>query len=183
MKILYTLLFLSSTALTFAQQVDDEWDDYFMPGIGYKLYLPKNADSIGVYQGGMTEFVIYSRAKGDSSFLTGPSRVKTYGNLSIVTSNKVGAKDIFFANLGLNLSFEGNLKRKYVIPYFGLELGGLFQRNFSTFHFTPVMGIQLVSNKKMIWNIQGAYQYTTKLFDELSGFNFSTTINILLWNK
>jgi hypothetical protein len=183
MKAFFTLFLVISVTSCFAQYEDDEWDDYFMPGVGYKMYVPKNSDSLGVYQGVMTEFVIYSRAKGDSSYRTGPARVKTYGNLSIIASNKEGAKDIFFANLGLNLSFEGHLKRKFLIPYFGLELGGMFQRNFSTFHFSPVAGIQVVSNKKMIWSIQGGYQYTTKLFDELSGFVFASTFNVLLWNK
>jgi hypothetical protein len=183
MKILSTLILLIVSVISFGQNQDEEWDDYFMPGVGYKMYMPQNSDSLGIYQGVMTEFVIYSRAKGDSSFRTGPARVKTYGNLSILKSNKSEIKDIFYANLGLNLSFEGHLKRKYAVPYFGLELGGMFQRDFSTFHFSPVAGIQLVSNKKVIWNIQGGYQYTTKLFDELSGYTFSSTFNILLWNK
>ena len=108
MKAFFTLFLVISVTSCFAQYEDDEWDDYFMPGVGYKMYVPKNSDSLGVYQGVMTEFVIYSRAKGDSSYRTGPARVKTYGNLSIIASNKEGAKDIFFANLGLNLSFEGH---------------------------------------------------------------------------
>lgn len=183
MKKLSLILILFVSVAGFAQENDEEWDDYFMPGIGYRTYIPKNIDSLGVYQGVITEFVIYSRAKGVNSYTSGPSRVKTYGNLSIVSSDVKEARDIFYANLGLNLSFEGNTRRKYFIPYFGLELGGMFQRNFSTFHFTPVAGIQVFSTKKIIWNIQGGYQYTTKLFDEYSGFNISSTFNILLWNK
>ena len=176
---LFILLVLSSP-LTKAQNYT-VWDDYFMPGVGYKTYLPKNKKELGVYHGIMSEFVIYAKAKGASS-ASGPSRIKTYGNLSIMTSNNQNAKDIFFANLGLNLSFDGDTDRKYVIPYFGLELGGLFQRDFSTFQFSPVVGIQIVSTKSVLWNIQGGYQYTTRKFDEYSGYTFSSTVNVLLWN-
>lgn len=163
-------------------QSDLEWDDYFMPGLGYKVYAPKN-DSLGVYQGIITQFVIYSRAKGSASKLNGPSRIKTYGDLSIIKSDKQGIRDIFYCNLGLNLSYEGNADRKYVIPYFGIELGGMFQRDFSTFQFSPVTGIQMISTPKLIWSLQGGYQYTTRVFDELSGFVFSSSLNVLLWNK
>jgi len=167
--------------LSFGQD-DLEWDDYFMPGIGYKVYAPKN-DSLGVYQGIMTEFVIYSRAKGSGSRKTGPTRIKTYGDLSIIKSDKEGSKDIFYSNFGLNLSFEGKTNRKYLIPYFGIELGGMFQRDFSTFQFSPITGIQIISTPKIIWSVQGGYQYTTQRFDELSGYIGSTSLNVLLWNN
>ena len=181
-------LFIILSSLTAFYQSDteyQEWDDYFMPGVGYKLYMPKNQDSLGMYSGVSTEFVIYARARGGKtdSWRSGPSRVKTYGNLSIMSSDNSSAKDIFSVNFGLNLSFEAIAKRKYGIPYFGLELGGLFQRDFSSVQFTPVGGIQLLSNKRMIWNVQAGYNYTVKYFDEYSGMQYSSTFNLLLWNK
>ncbi len=182
MKSLISSLLILTSFVTFSQK-DSEWDDYFMPGVGYKTYIPKNQSDLGIYHGVMTEFVIYARAKGIQSKSSGPARIKTYGNLSIMASDNAIAKDIFYANLGLNLSFEGNTGRKYLIPYFGLEMGGLFQRDFSTFQFSPVGGIQLLSTKTLLWNVQGGYQYTTKKFDEYSGYTFSSTLNVLLWNK
>jgi len=180
------LALLLPAASFFAQEnsptKDREWDDYFMPGLGYKCYVPKNDKKLGVYQGVMTEFVIYARAKGKESYKSGPARVKTYGNLSIMKSDQDSARDIFNANVGLNLSFESKTNRKWGIPYFGLELGGLFQRDFSTLQFTPVAGIQLVSSRHIIWNVQAGYIYTTKYFDEYSGYQFSSTLNVLLWN-
>ncbi len=183
MKKLLTAFVLLTAATTFAQTSDTEWDDYFMPGVGYKMYVPKNHDTLGIYQGVMTEFVIYARAKAGDSRWSGPARIKTYGNLSIMNSDSDYGKDIFYANMGLNLSFEANTFRRVFIPYFGLEMGGLFQRNFSTFQFSPVVGIQLLSTKIIIWNIQGGYQYTTQKFDEYSGYTFSSTLNVLLWNR
>ncbi len=180
-SLLIIILFISVFA--YSQEGDTEWDDFFMPGIGYKVYTPKNFTDLGVYQGIMTEFVIYARAKGVNSHYTGPARIKIYGNLSITNSSNTNANDIFFANVGVNLSFEGKTNRKFLIPYFGLETGGLFQRNFSSLQFSPVTGIQILSTKHILWNLQFGYQYTTKLFDEYSGFIYSSTLNVLLWNK
>ena len=86
-------------------------------------------------------------------------------------------------NLGLNLSFEGNTNRKYLIPYFGLETGGMFQRDYGTFHVTPVAGTQLVSTRVVQWSVQGGYMYATNRFDEYSGLTASSTVDILLWNR
>ena len=183
MKTITLFLAILVSSCAFAQtNADSEWDDYFMPGVGYKVYMPKNHAKLGVYHGLMTEFVVYARAKGSGSSRSGPARIKTYGNLSIMQSDNSEAKDIFYSNLGLNLSFEGKTDRKYMIPFFGLEIGGLFQRNFSTFQFTPVAGIQVLSTKSLLWNIQGGYQYTNKRFDEYSGFMMGSTLNVLLWH-
>lgn len=184
MKHIYltTLLALSAFFGSAQSEVNHEWDDYFMPGVGYRVYTPKNVDTLGMYTGVVTEFVIYARARGGDSWRSGPARVKTYGNLCIMKSDQSSAKDIFNVNFGLNLSFEATTKRKFGIPYFGLELGGLFQRDFSSVQFTPVAGIQLLSNKRMIWTAQAGYNYTIKYFDEYSGMQYGTTFNLLLWN-
>jgi hypothetical protein len=86
MKKYLALFILALTVQSLNAQEDSEWDDYFMPGIGYKLYMPKNK-SLGVYHGLMTEFVVYARAKGKASTRTGPARIKTYGDLSIMSSD------------------------------------------------------------------------------------------------
>lgn len=176
-------LFLFAGTTCVAQSSGTEWDDYFMPGVGYKVYVPKNDTALGMYQGVVTEFVIYARAKGAETWRSGPARVKTFANLSIMKSSEETAKDIFFANVGLNLSFEGMIKRKYFIPVFGIEIGGLYQRNFSTLHYSPTAGIQLASTQRILFTAYGGYQYTNKRFDEYSGFIFGSTLNVLLWHN
>jgi hypothetical protein len=183
-KITCLSFFLLISLFTYARiepETENEWDDYFMPGIGYKFYVPKNAQ-LGVYHGLVTEFVFYARAKGRFSKRSGPARIKTYGNLTIMSSDQQEAKDIFCSSSGINLSFEGSTDRKYIIPFFGLEIGGLFQRGFSTFQFTPVLGLQVISTKSILWNIQCGYQYTNKRFDEYSGYTINSTFNVLLWH-
>jgi hypothetical protein len=185
-KILFALsMFVGFGSFAGDDERGTEWSNYFMPGLGYKVYVPRNTD-LGMYQGVVTEFIFYARAKGSNPKYSwerkGPSRVKTYGNLSILKSDAEGAKDIYFSNLGATFSFEGNANRKYLLPYFGLEFGGLHQRDFATFHFTPVTGIQLLSNHSVIWTVHGGFKYTTKKFDEYSGYTLGTTLNVMLWN-
>jgi len=186
MKNLILFFLITITTSAFSQNQDSckatHWDDWFMPGAGYKSYIPKNSE-FGIYNGFTTEFVIYARAKNKCSKFSGPARTKVYSSLSIMSSSNSVYKDIFFSNIGVNLSFEGKLERSFLIPYFGMEIGGLYQRGFSSFHFTPLMGIQILSFKRVIWSAQAGYQYTTKFFDEYSGINAGSTINILLWEK
>lgn len=162
---------------------NETWDDYFMPGLGYKVFTPKD-ESLGLYQGIVTEFVIFARAKSnetDSYHYSGPTRIRNYVNFSVLESDKKGSNDIYTANLGVNMSFEGAQPRKYFIPYFGLELGGMYQKSYSSFHINPLAGVQLVSTQKVVWSVQGGYQYTTKSFDQMSGMTLSSSLNVLLW--
>jgi hypothetical protein len=155
-----------------------------MPGVGYRYYIPKNNKVLGEYRGVVSEFVVYARAKApDSKTWKGPSRLKTYGNVSLMKSSIEENNDLFMCNFGLNLSFEGNIKRKWLIPFFGIEIGGVFRRGYNTFQFTPLSGIHIVSTKKILWNIQAGYQYNAKYFDQYSGYNITSTINFLLWNN
>ena len=98
-------------------------------------------------------------------------------------SNNTEAQDIFIFNSGINLAFESKTDRKFGIPYFGLEIGGLFQRDFSSVQITPLAGIHLFSSRNFMINVQGGYQYSVRKFNEYSGFNCSATFNFLLWNK
>jgi len=49
--------------------------------------------------------------------------------------------------------------------------------------FTPVAGIQIFSNKRLIWSVQAGYNYTVKDFENYSGMQYSSTFNLLLWNN
>lgn len=182
--VLFILMF--STPFLFAQEIAEdkrptEWDDYFMPGVGYKVFVPRDTASLGIYHGLLTEFVFYARAKSAASKWGGPARSRTYINLSIMESSKKSIDDIFIFNFGLNLSFESKVKRAYFIPFFGIEMGGMFHKNFGSFQISPLVGVQFVSTKRILWNMNLGYQYTTKDFQRKSGPYLSTSINALLW--
>ena len=96
-KHLITFIAISTFASTqnlYSQNNDKEWDDYFMPGVGYKTYNPINSDSIGNFQGIVVDFLLYGRAKGQDSHKYGPSRVKVYMNFSIMENQEKNRKSI-----------------------------------------------------------------------------------------
>lgn len=154
-------------------------ETYFMPGAAWDIYQPRSAD-ISPYSGPSVEYVFYARSKFGYTSGRGPSRIKTYGKIGILTAD-AESPDVLLLNSGINLSFESKTYRKIFIPYFGVDLGGLFNKDFSTFHFTPLVGIQLYSSDKINACIQSGYLYSLQKFETYSGYNLKASVNLLLW--
>ncbi|MCU0434670.1 MAG: hypothetical protein MUC87_14540 [Bacteroidia bacterium] len=153
---------------------------YFMPGLGYKYYQPKASDSTGSFSGLTVEYLIY--AKVEQSDDPGPSHVRFYSKLNILRSDKSNINSMFMYTLGLDLSLEKNPKRTFLIPYFGLEFGGISQKQFgSTVQFTPTFGIHVLSKKNLFINLQGGYMYPISNFEMLQGWMGQAGVNFALW--
>lgn len=158
----------------------DEKNDYFMPGAAFDLYQPRN-NEIGAFYGPSVEFVFYSRSKNSYSNRSGPSRIKSYGKIGILNSTFQDSSDLLMVSAGLNLSFESKTNRNFLLPYFGLDIGGLYGNSLRTFQFTPHLGVQFVSTRNLVWSGQAGYLYSVKSFDQYSGYSFKTSLNVLLW--
>lgn len=187
--IILTLWLLSLTYLGFAQSkfgpkksengryiVDHE--AWVMPGGGYNFYFP-SADSLGSFSGFSPEFLIFNSVNQND--YRGPSHIRLYGSISILQSNKAGVANMLKYGLGLNLSVERNPRRNFLIPYFGLEFGGLTQERFNTLQFTPMGGVFLYYDHRIIVGAFGGYVYPLNEFERLSGAFINTTINFTLW--
>lgn len=157
-----------------------EFDRAFMPGGGFGMHFPKGKDSLGVLSGVAVEFLLFARvAQNDDS---GPSHVRVYSKLNMLQSSKKDVSNFLSYAMGLNMSLERNPKRTFLIPYFGLEMGGLSNKNFSTtLQFTPMLGIHLLSRENIFINVQGGYMYPVKNFDLLQGASFQAGLNFSLW--
>lgn len=175
------LISISAFSQTDNSKKSESWDSWFMPGGGYRTYFQKGQNPSQPYHGYMVDFVIY--ADGNvATYMKTPARMKFYSNLSILSSSRAEASDIFMLGVGANCAFEANISRKFLIPYFGAEVGGIFEKNFSSMQITPVAGVQIYSNQKIIWSLQGGYLYSLKQFNDYSGYNISSSVNFLLWN-
>jgi hypothetical protein len=157
-----------------------EFDRYFMPGGGYGVYIPKGKDSLGTLSGGVVEFLFFTRvAQNDDS---GPSHVRLFGKLNLLNSSKKNVSDFLLYSVGLDMSLERNPKRNYFIPYFGLEMGGISNKNFGTsLQFTPMLGLHLISRQNLFLNVQGGYMYPVKNFDLLQGYMLQAGLNFSFW--
>lgn len=159
---------------------EKNFDTWFMPGLEYTYYQPKRADSVGVFKGLAIEYLIF--AKVEQSDDDGPSHSRVYAKLNILSSSQKGINSMFMYTFGLDLSLEKNPKRQYLIPYFGLEFGGISQKQFgSTVQFTPTFGVHLISKKNLFVNAHGGYVYPVKNFETLQGWFAQAGINFALW--
>lgn len=164
-----------------ANQVSNsEFESWFMPGGGYHYYMPSATDSLGTFSGIAVEFVIYTKV--DQNDNPGPSHIRWYTKFNLNNSSRENISDLFFYSMGISLSLEKNPKRSYLIPYFGLETGGISHKLFgTTLNFTPLAGIHLVASRKLFVNIHGGYQYPVRNFEYLQGWFGYAGINFALW--
>jgi hypothetical protein len=156
------------------------FETWFMPGLGYTMYLPAMHDSIGIFSGLTVEYLIYGKvAQNDRP---GPSHVRFYTKLNILKSDKQDVNALLMYTFGYDLSLEKNPDRNWMIPFFGMEFGGISQKQFgSTIQFTPTLGIHLLSKKNIFINLHGGYIYPIKNFEFLQGWYAQAGINFALW--
>jgi len=153
---------------------------YFMPGLGYTYYQPKASDSLGYFSGLAVEYLIYAKVEQNDD--PGPSHARFYAKLNLLRSSKQDIKSMFMYTLGLDLSLEKNPKRTYLIPYFGLEFGGLSQKQLgTTVQFTPIAGVHVLSKKNVFINLHGGYMYPLSNFEMLQGWFGQAGVNFSLW--
>lgn len=156
------------------------FETWFMPGLGYTYYFPKGNKNIGAFSGLTVEYLIY--ADVDQNDNPGPSHVRFYSKLNILKSDKTDVDGIFMYTLGLDLSLEKNPNRNWLIPYFGLEMGGLSQKTYgSCLQFTPTFGVHALSRKNLFINLHGGYVYPLRNFEVLQGWYGQLGVNFALW--
>jgi hypothetical protein len=156
------------------------FETYFMPGVGYTYYQPTAKDSLGTFSGLAIEYLLYGQNKQTDN--SGPSHVRFYSKLNILKTNKENISSMFMYAVGLDLSIEKNPKRNFLIPYFGLEFGGISQKNVgSTAQFTPILGVHLLSRKNFFLNVRSGYVYPIANFEILQGWFGQIGLNFSLW--
>lgn len=190
MKKIITILLVCLSMLSYGQLRDDvrrsengKYIEYyeaaFMPGGGYNFFFPTASDSLGTFRGFSPEFIIFNSINQNQN--RGPSHVRISASISILQSDKEDIKNMLKYGVALNLSIERNPRRNFLIPYFGLEFGGLTLNRFNTIQFTPVGGIFLFYNHHFVVSASGGYVYPLNGFETLSGAFANATINFTLW--
>jgi len=188
MKVLSLIFFLTLILnVSFAQTTVDgvpednrNFDRFFMPGLGYTYYQPKGVDSIGRFSGVSIEYLIYAGSKQNDE--SGPSHVRFYAKLNILNSDKEDISSMFMYTMGLDLSLEKNPKREFLIPYFGLEFGGLSQKQLGgSLQFAPTLGVHILAKKNLFIGTRAGYVCSLSDFETLQGWFGQATVNFVLW--
>jgi hypothetical protein len=156
------------------------FETYLLPGAGYSIYLPKSDDSLGVFSGFVVNYLFI--AKSEQNNRPGPALVKWYGKLNILNSDKSDIRDMFLFSSGVDFSFEKNPNRTLMIPFFGIEVWGMTQKQIgNSLQFIPTLGLHLVARKNFFWSVAGGYVYSLKEFELLQGYFVQGSLNYALW--
>lgn len=154
-------------------------DLYFMPGAGFTIYAPSE-DSLGVFSGGNIDFLLYSKISQNNR--RGPSHLRFYGKLGVLHSSKKNIGTMLTYSAGVTFSFERMPKRDFFIPYFGVEIGSITQKQISSsFQITPIAGLHVVAKPNIFVNIHGGYVYPNTNSEALGGYTGQITVNFSFW--
>jgi hypothetical protein len=176
----------NTVSMTITITVEEEWESYFMPGVNYTLYAPAAEQELGMFMGASVEFLLAAWIHRNEN--RGPSHGRVYLKIELLGStrekdpegNRIGA--MMSSTFGLGLSLERNPQRSFLIPYFGLEMGGLYQDKMdTTFILIPFAGLHLWSSRNIFVNAMGGYLYPFGHVGELNGWYASAGLDISIW--
>lgn len=162
--------------------VEQDEESFVVPGAGYCMYLPNNPDRLGFFQGARIE--VLPAAWIHINEKRGASHGRVYASLDLMGSGKTGVHGAFVPALGFDLSFERSPNRRFLIPYFGVEVGILFQLETSTLGTVePLAGLHVWATRNFWVNLSGSYlvPFTSEQFDDVRGVRGRLTIDFSLW--
>jgi len=160
--------------------IEDEWNSSFLPGLYYSLWSPSDRRTIGTFQGVGMEIVPYAWIHRNAN--RGPSHGRITVRADILDSSRTGMGLALIYAMGLDLSIERNPYRRWLIPYFGVDAGGLMQKQVGHhFQTSPHLGCYLWTSRNLFVSVSGSYQIVPSQLDTLSGWRAGVGLNLTLW--
>jgi hypothetical protein len=150
----------------------------FMPsGIGV-AYMP--GGTLGNWFGGGVEIVTLTW--GDSSPAFGPSHGKLRMDFGLLTSTAEGQGLMVQYRGGVQVSFEKNPSRNWLIPYFQFDAGALWVRALGSEGFVDAgVGAYLYYSPRLIFDVGGGWVIPFSDADLLHGPTAHVALGISLW--
>ncbi len=144
------------------------------------MYTPRNAAVGDVLHGLTLEIVIAAWINRNDN--RGPSHGRVYINAELLDSDVKASPLLFTYSAGMSLSFERNPVRSWLIPFYGLELGGMVHRDMGgLFQTTPHLGVHLFSNPNVFLGVRAGYRLVPTRIDSLAGFHAALTADVTIW--
>ena len=171
-------------------EVVDEWETFFMPGVEYSAHFPHNDRDFGTLHGVAIQYLIGGWVHRNDQ--RGPSHGRVYVDIDLLKSTVASELGVAYA-LGLTLSFERNPRRRFLLPYFGFETGGLYEtkrraeetagpdRQLHVFQVTPLAGLHLFASQSVFVNVSAGYVVPFWNVEDLRGLRVKAGINVALW--
>ena len=162
--------------------VEEQIDSFVMPGLEYVLYVPNATGTLGVFQGVTAQFDVWSFIHRNEK--RGPSHGRIYVAFALAASTEKASSALFESTLGFALSIEKNPSRRWLIPYFGAEVGIYFQKQTETLAVaTPMLGAYLYSgpNLQLVAHAGYLLPFSSGKFDDVRGLAAGLGAHVALW--
>ncbi len=155
------------------------WNSFLQPGLGYAVYQPRNRDQNALFHGIDLQLSLISWIhKTDQR---GPSHGRFYVSADILKNSKRNAP-LFIYSLGLTLTLERNPERSWLLPHYGVEIGGLTQEEIGgKFQSRFFGGLHLWASPNLFVNAEAGYFLVPGEMKNLSGFSAKMNSVFSLW--
>src|SRR5690606_5926495 len=102
----------------------------------------------------------------------GPSHGRLYVNAEVLDAVDADLPLMFTYAAGLSLSFERNPQRTWLVPFYGVEAGGMIHRELGAhFQATPYLGLHLYASPHVFIGVRTGYRLVPRRIDELAGIH------------
>jgi len=189
---------VNTASKTMVIKVREEWESFFLPGLAATTYIPENHAELGIFNGISINYVFLAWVHRNEK--RGPSHGRLYFKVDILDSTKKDVEDMIYYAFGLDLSFERNPRRPFLIPVFGLEMGGSYTSRLvptegctvsetetcmeklgGVFHITPTFGVHLWSDRNFFVTLTGGYTFPIQDYENLRGWRVNLGLNFTMW--
>lgn len=175
-----SLILVDGKIVTQAQYDKDNFFRPFLLGTGYSIHQPKG--DLGVFSGLSLGCLIWGLVGLNENWRA--SHRRFYVKLDYLSSNKAKIDRMYKYAIGMDRSWQKNPRRAYLVPCFGIEMGGIYQKQIGyTGHCTPTLGMHIIAKEKLFINISGGYVYTFKHTDQLKGYLAQLNVHFQLPKK
>ena len=150
---------------------------FLMPSAEGVLYVPRNG-GLGPWVGAGAELVLFTWSSNSDGF--GPSQGKFRFDVAGLASDKGSAMVMYRG--GAAVSFEGNARRNFLIPYWGGAVGGFHQSKLGGHAFADAeLGLYVVYLRGFIVDAEGDFVFPFSDFDTLAGPKAQLTASLSFW--
>ena len=160
-----------------------KWKNSFLVGANYNVYLPDGTKAEQKsLQGVDINYILHTWDYRNER--RGPSLGRLYFQTSLLEGANRDELTVKYG-FGIELSFERNPKRNFLVPIFGLETGGIYspykQSDLHSYHITPRMGLVLFHNQTLFLSLAGGYAIPFSHLEELRGWDLKAGLHFTLW--
>jgi hypothetical protein len=153
------------------------WSALLMPTAIGVVYVPHDAN--GPYVGGGVEL---SYTWSDNSPASGPSQGKLRFDIAALAGTAMDASVMALYRGGIQTSFERNASRRWLIPYFEADIGGMWMRGIGGHPYVDGgLGLYLVHARRVIVGVDGAGVLPFSDVNKLGGVRASLALSFSLW--